>query len=148
MEIQKVKLQMIKDGSTIYTLEKITTPKDVVKLVNAHEKYDMAPTGKIIVIGVNQKNQINTYTEIATGTAEYTNFNMSDIFKPILLSNSTKFILTHNHPSGDTTPSEKDLDVTEKVKKAAKIMGVQFLDYIIIGDNDNYTSVMSMKESE
>lgn len=148
MEIQKVKLQMVKDGSTIYTLEKITTPGDIVKLINAHEKYELATTEKIIVIATDNKNQVNTYSEIATGTAGYANFSMSELFKIVILSNSSKFIMVHNHPSGDATPSKEDLDVTEKVRAAAETMGLQFLDHIIIGDNDNYTSIMSMKESE
>lgn len=145
MEIQKVKLQMVKDGSAIYTLEKITTPKDIIKLINAHERYDLATTEKIIVVGMDNKNQVNTYSEIATGTTGYANFSMSELFKTLLLSNSSKFIIVHNHPSGDATPGKEDFDVTEKVKAAAKLMGIQFLDHIVIGDN-NYTSIMSIKE--
>ena len=145
MEIQKIKLQMVKDGATIYTLDKITTPKDIVELINAHEKYDLAPTEKIIVIAMDNKNQINTYTEIATGTTGYANFNMSELFKTILLSNSNKFILVHNHPSGDTTPSKEDFKITEKIKDASNIMGLQFLDHIVIGEN-TYTSIMSINK--
>lgn len=142
MEIQKVKLQMIKDSAAIYTLDKITTPKDLVALINAHEKYDLAPTEKIIVIGMDIKNQINTYTEVATGTMGYANLATSEVFKVLLLSNSSKFILVHNHPSGNATPSKQDLEVTDRIKKASEIMGIQLLDHIIIADN-NYTSIFS-----
>ena len=144
MEIQKIKLQMVKENTTIYTLDKIKTPKDIVELINAHEHYDLTPTEKIIVIGVDNKNQVNTYTEIATGTAGYTNFKMCDLFKPLLLSNSSKFIMVHNHPSGDTTPSKEDLNITDKVEEASKLMGLEFLDHIIIGDD--YTSIMTLRQ--
>ena len=146
MKIQKIKLQMVRDESTIYTSEKITTPRDIVKLVNAHERYDLATTEKVIVIAMDNKNQVNTYSEIATGTTGYTNFNMSELFKTILLSNSSKFIVVHNHPSGDATPSQEDFKITEKIKSASKIMGLQFLDHIVIGESDNYTSIMSIKK--
>ena len=53
--------------------------------------------------------------------------------------------MVHNNPSGDATPGKEDLKTTENVKAAAKIMGLQFLDHIVIGGND-YTSIMSMKE--
>ena len=145
MEIQKVKLQMIKDKSTTYALEQITTPTDIVKLINAYEKYDLTPTEKIVVIAMNNKNQVNTYTEVAMGIAGYTNFNMSELFKTVLLSNSSKFIVVHNHPSGDATPSREDFETTEKIGKASKIMGLQFLDHIVIGDN-SYTSIMSINK--
>ena len=92
MEIQKVKLQMVKEMSTIYTQETITTPTDIVKLINSYEEYDLSPMEKVIVIGLNTKNQVNIYTEIATGATGYANFKISDLFEPLLLSNSSKFI--------------------------------------------------------
>lgn len=143
MEIQKVKLQMVKEMSAIYTQETIKTPTDIVKLINLYEEYNLSPMEKIIVIGLNTKNQVNIYTEIATGAVGYANFKTSDLFKPLLLSNSDKFILVHNHPSGDATPSKEDKDMTERVKTSALLMGLTLLDHIIIGDN-GYTSIMSV----
>lgn len=143
MEIQKIKLQMVRDNKAIYTLDKITKPTDIVKLINAHEKYDLATTEKVIVIATDNKNQINTYSEIATGTTGFANFSMSEMFKVVILSNSSKFILVHNHSSGDPTPSKDDLNITKRIQEASKIMGLEFLDHIVIGANDSYTSIMS-----
>lgn len=147
MKFQKVKLQMIKETTAIYTNEKITTPIDIVKLVNSYENYDLSPTEKIVLIGLNSKNQVNIYTEISIGGVDYSNFITSEIFKPLLLSNSNRFILVHNHPSGDPTPSKEDKKATEKLKTASMIMGLQFLDHIVIGDNC-YSSIMSEMEVE
>lgn len=66
---------------------------------------------------------------------------MSELFKSILMSNSVKFILIHNHPSGDATPSWKDIEITKEILKGAAILKLQFLDHIVIGDND-YQSIM------
>ena len=145
MTIQKIKLQMIKEASAIYTQETITTPTDIVKLVNSYEEYNLSPTEKIILIGLNTKNQVNIYTEIASGAPGYANFKTSDLFKPLLLSNSSKFILVHNHPSGDATPSKEDKDITAKVKTSALLMGLTLLDHIVIGDN-SYASVLNSIE--
>ena len=43
-------------------------------------------------------------------------------------------MVAHNHPSGDTTPSEADISVTKRLKEAAELMGIQLLDHLIIGD--------------
>ena len=53
-----------------------------------------------------------------------------------------KFILVHNHPSGDATPSLKDIELTQKLREASNIMDIQFLDHIIIGDG-TYESIFS-----
>ncbi len=52
-------------------------------------------------------------------------------------SGAVSIILAHNHPSGDTTPSGQDVEVTKRVSAAGKILGIQLLDHIIIGDSSN-----------
>jgi len=144
MKIQRVKLQMVREPSAIYTAESITSPADIVALVNKYEQYDLSPTEKLILIGLNSKNRVNVYTEIATGAENYTIFSMSNIFQTLMLSNSDKFILAHNHPSGDPTPSKEDMKTTSKVEAAASIMGLTLLDHIIIS-GDNYTSIAQIR---
>jgi len=147
MKFQKVKLQMVKEAAAIYTAETIKSPLDIVALINKYEQYDLSPTEKIILIGLNTKNQVNIYTEVATGGADYANFSVSDLFKPLLVTNCTKFILAHNHPSGDATPSGEDKRMTDRIKTAASILGVQFLDHIVIGDNC-YSSIIKEMEAK
>ena len=55
-----------------------------------------------------------------------------------------KIILVHNHPSGDSTPSKSDFNLTEKLLKAAELMGIELLDHVVIG-NMNYVSIFSEK---
>ncbi len=56
------------------------------------------------------------------------------------MSNSSRLILAHNHPSGITNPSKEDLVTTERIKKAGDILGVPLLDHVILSKN-NYTSL-------
>ena len=145
MKFQKVKLQMVKETTAIYTAETIKTPLDIVTLINKYEQYDLSPTEKMVLIGLNTKNQVNIYMEVATGGVDNVNCNINDLFKPLLLANCTKFILAHNHPSGDATPSSNDKRITNQIKTASAILGLQFLDHIVIGD-DCYSSIMSEME--
>lgn len=57
-----------------------------------------------------------------------------EIFQKALLANAVSIILAHNHPSGDPTPSREDVEVTKRIVEAGKILGVQLLDHLIIGD--------------
>ena len=52
----------------------------------------------------------------------------------ILLSNAAKMIMVHNHPSGDPTPSKEDLNVSNELKKLGELLGIPFVDSIILGD--------------
>ncbi len=55
------------------------------------------------------------------------------MFKAIILANAAAFIVAHNHPSGDPAPSRDDIEITRRLKEAAEILGVRFLDHIVIG---------------
>ncbi|MEN2985590.1 MAG: DNA repair protein RadC [Thermodesulfovibrionaceae bacterium] len=65
-----------------------------------------------------------------------------EIFKEAVKESAYALILVHNHPSGDSTPSEQDIEITKKLKKASEILEINLLDHIIIGSGEYF----SMKE--
>ncbi|MCX6759437.1 MAG: DNA repair protein RadC [Candidatus Nealsonbacteria bacterium] len=67
-----------------------------------------------------------------------------EIFEEALKHNAASVILVHNHPSGDSEPSEDDLEITKRIIEAGKIMGIDVLDHIII----TKTKVFSFKENK
>ena len=67
------------------------------------------------------------------------------ILKEAVKIEASKIILIHNHPTGDPTPSKQDIEFTEKVEQASKLLGIQLLDHIVIG-NANYESIFSQRE--
>ncbi len=54
--------------------------------------------------------------------------------------NAPKFILVHNHPSGDSTPSRQDIEMTNRLYDISKMLGIELIDHLVIGDM-NYTSI-------
>lgn len=71
---------------------------------------------------------------LTTGTINASIISPREIYKEALRCNGVSLILTHNHPSGDPSPSREDLDLTLRVSEAGKILGITLLDHIIIGD--------------
>ena len=62
-----------------------------------------------------------------------------EVFKTAIITNSNSIILVHNHPTGDPTPSNHDIKETLLFNKSSKILGINFLDHIIIGDNNFFS---------
>jgi DNA repair protein RadC len=58
-----------------------------------------------------------------------------ELFIEALQKNATAIVILHNHPSGDPSPSQDDIDTTARIKKAGDLIGIPLLDHIIIGDN-------------
>ena len=67
-----------------------------------------------------------------------------EIFIEALEKNAVAIVLVHNHPSGDPTPSENDFRFTKRIQEAGKLIGIELLDHIIIGNNC-YTSFAEEK---
>ena len=94
---------------------------------------------RVMAIFVNTKNNPIKKEFIHVGTINYSIIEPRDIIKRVLALYASGFFLIHNHPSGDTTPSQEDIDVTIKIKNICKSMNIRFLDHIIIADNDYYS---------
>ena len=92
----------------------------------------------------NSKCRLLGIFEISHGTVNMSVCSPREIFQKALLCNAVSIILAHNHPSGDTTPSNHDIDFTERVSEAGKMIGVDLADSIIVGDGTYY----SMTEDE
>ena len=146
MKLNKITVRMVKESSVEYNTRTIQCPLDIVKLINTTEELNTFTSENILVICLNSKNKPVNYQYVAKGGATYCELDIKEVFKPILLSNANKFILVHNHPSGDSTPSKNDLEITVRLKESAKLLDIKLLDHIIIGDN-NYTSCIEILEN-
>ena len=83
--------------------------------------------------------------ESCSGTLHESIAHPRDILRPTVIHNAYGFILAHNHPSGNPAPSRTDDLLTERVRECSKLLGVRFLDHVIIGKptettNKNYYS--------
>ena len=117
----------------------IKSSKDVADLFLDELKYEKRE--KLILLLLNTKNKIEKVSVVSTGTSDRIIVQPKDILSQAIKIGSPKIILIHNHPSGDPTPSMEDHDFTLRVKDASKILGIQLLDHIIIGDN-SYKSII------
>lgn len=95
------------------------------------------------ILVLNIKNKIVAVHEVSRGALNSSIVHPREVFKPAVLHNAAAIICFHNHPSGDTEPSKDDIEVTKRLVEAGKIMGIEVLDHIIIGD-DKYTSLKGM----
>ena len=94
------------------------------------------------IIHLNTKNDITGIETISIGSLNSSIVHPREVFKSAIIQSSASIICLHNHPSGDTKPSNADIEVTQRLIKAGDILGIKVLDHLIIGE-DKY---LSMKE--
>ena len=95
-------------------------------------------------LSLNTKNGVIKVDTVAIGTLNSCIVHPREVFKTPIKFGANSIILVHNHPSGDVTPSQEDLSVTNRLVEAGKLIGIKVLDHIIIGDG----IYLSFKEKE
>ncbi len=119
---------------------KIKTPEDVANLLMDELKVEKREIVKVIIM--NSQNVILKIQTISQGGTSSAQVDAKDILMESVKIGAPKIILIHNHPSGESKPSKADIEFTEKLQKAAEVLGILLLDHIIIGYNQ-YTSIRS-----
>ena len=92
------------------------------------------------ILLLNIKNKIVAAHEISRGALNSSLVHPREVFKPAVLHNAASIICFHNHPSGEPEPSREDIELTKLLVEAGKIMGIEVLDHIIVGE-DRYVSL-------
>lgn len=91
------------------------------------------------IMTLNTKKEINFIREISKGTINMTIVHSREVFRDAISDNAHSIILIHNHPTGDPSPSKEDIKLTKNLLEASKIIGIDILDHIIIGDNKYFS---------
>ncbi|MDF2505801.1 MULTISPECIES: DNA repair protein RadC [Clostridium] len=123
-----------KSGDT-YSISK---PKDAAELLMQEMKSLNKEVLKVILL--NTKNVVIRIVDVSIGSLNSSIVHPREVFHNAILAHSASIIICHNHPSGDPSPSTEDINVTHRLKECGKIIGIDLLDHIIIG-NGIYVSL-------
>ena len=121
----------------------IKNSKDVLNLT-----YDLREKKKeyLVCLYLNARNVLIKKETISVGLLDKSLLHPREIFHPAVELNSASIILVHNHPSGDSTPSERDKEVVKKIAQAGELMGIPVIDFLITSENDDYSFFEELKD--
>ena len=115
-------------------IKKISCAEDVFN--HFHERLKDKKEEHFYIIMLNTQNYIIGEQLISKGILDASIIHPREIFKPAIKNSASKIILVHNHPSGDPTPSEEDLEITRKMIEFGEELSIKVLDHIIFGNNN------------
>lgn len=119
---------------------KVMSSEDVANLLMDDLRYEKVEHVKLLLM--NAKNIVVKIADISKGGVNSAIVEPKEILQEAIKTGIPKIILVHNHPSGDSTPSTADIELTKRLYAAANILGIHLLDHIVIG-NGCYTSIFS-----
>lgn len=141
VNISFLNLRVVKETSGRYDVrKKIQSPNDIFNIAQNVIQANEYAEENLWLITLDTKNNITGIFTVSTGSLNSSIVHPREIFKRAVLQNAASIIICHNHPSGDPAPSQEDINITKRIYDAGKILGIELLDHIIIGDN-KYTSL-------
>lgn len=131
--INIVSVKLVKESSLLYKNRRIRSPQDSYEIFK--EFLDAVDREYFVVMCLDTKNQPTNISIAHIGSLNASIVHPREVMKTAILSNAASIICCHPHPSGDPTPSDEDIQVTERLVEAGNIIGVKMLDHIVLGDN-------------
>lgn len=134
-KIKTIKLEYkIQETNTI-----ISKPESAFNLLKEIYKDLDVDQEHFCLLALNSKNKITGYKITASGGQTSGMVDPKIIFRNALLLGAVGIILAHNHPSGDITPSQDDIELTLKLTKCAEFLEIKLLDHIVFSNNKYYS---------
>lgn len=110
----------------------IRTPGDVAALVGAQMRHLDREHFRAVLL--NTRHEVLDVSSVAVGGLDSAPIHPREVFKDAIRRSAAAIILVHNHPSGTPEPSSDDLRITTRLQDAGRVVGIEVLDHVIIGD--------------
>lgn len=127
-------VELVKESAKVYNLDKfVRSPEDAYVIVEDVLSLSTKTKEHFVMMSLNTKNDVIGLHTIHVGSVNSSIVHPRDVLQQAILNNASSFMVFHNHPSGNPTPSPEDIEVTKRLVDAGQIMGIELLDHIIIG---------------
>lgn len=134
-----ITIKLIREASVLYPARRINSPLDAYEILKSF--LVDADRENFYAIYLNTKNEPVAIHPVSVGSLNASLVHPREVYKAAILVNAASVILSHNHPSGDPTPSREDIEVSKRLKEAGLIIGIEVIDHIILGMGTNYYSL-------
>jgi len=137
--VYKYTLKQKKVSEVFETGEKIGSAEGIAQFAFSMDWHEH-PNEHLHAVFLNSKNGINGFSLITMGLVDRSHIHARELFRNAILNNCARIVLVHNHPSGDPSPSSKDISSTREMIHAGEIIGIQIIDHIIVGEKSEHSA--------
>jgi DNA repair protein RadC len=130
-EMKRNYIGSVEEEHMHYACSNPETADQVLKTIGIHQDEQE----NLVVIYLDIKNKVIGFSKVTRGLKDRSHVHPREVFKHAIERGACNIILSHNHPSGDTTPSNQDIEVTKNIVSAGKLLGISCVDHIIVAED-------------
>ena len=135
--VPRYRVTLVRDNRAVPPSSPVTT--SVAAAAILRPLFDGLDREQFLVCGLDAKHCIIGVNVVSIGSLTLAIVHPREVFKPLILMNAGAWICAHNHPSGDTTPSQEDRVLTTRLRQGADLLGLTLLDHLILTDEHCYS---------
>lgn len=137
LNIKKYSVRLVEEKEVNYDIidVSINSPASVANIAEHIFKLKESTQEQFCILTLDTKNKINGAFMVTQGILNASVVHAREVYQRAILNNAFGVILVHNHPSGDTTPSQEDKKITHRLVDAGELLGIKVIDHIIVGDD-------------
>ena len=139
--MHRYRLALVREEATQPFGVRVARPADLARIATALLCDE--PQELVLSLHLDARRRLRGYQEVARGGLEEAPVDLRVLFAGVLATASPAFCLAHNHPSGSTEPSNADLALTERVRAAARLLGLELVDHLVVGGR-SWTSLRTL----
>ena len=143
---QEWKIVSLRECPTPDQLQMCDTPERAAeywKMHIAQHPYFNPECECLVVLILNTRRKVKGHQFVSTGTMDTLLVHPREVFRLAIMASASAIVVMHNHPSGDSSPSEADIKVTRDLIRGGQLLKIDVLDHVIMG-NPNHTSLRSL----
>ena len=112
--------------------QRMASSRDIFEHYDSHFRGKKSEMFKVVLL--DSKNRVMKEVAVSQGSLTAAIVHPREVFKPAIEESAAAVVFVHNHPSGDPTPSQEDLELTRRLLKVSELVGIKVIDHVIIGD--------------
>lgn len=132
-------IKLIGNPENCISKAKITAPEEIVQILRKKITKDNQYKEHFLVCSLTVRNTVIAVNVVSIGTLTSSIVHPREVFEVAIKKHAAHIIIAHNHPGGETDPSEDDLKITKRLADVGKIMGIEVLDHIIFTQKEHYS---------
>lgn len=133
--------QLVKEGSTPAERQAMQSPREVAQFLADYLHPETLDREHFVVALLDTRFRLAGVNTVSIGTLDSAPVHPREVFKPAILASAAAVVIGHNHPSGNPEPSPEDMGLTKRLREAGKLLGIEVLDHVILGEAGRFVSL-------
>lgn len=138
------RVRLVRHARHSVAQREVREPRSAVEVVRSY--LNGADREHLVAILLDARDSIIGINTVSVGTLTASLVHCREVFKPAILANAAAIILAHNHISGDPMPSPEDRETSKRIIAAGKLIGIEVVDFLILGHGGRYYSALERCE--